>query len=81
MKKSSIKRKEINELKGEIELKASTVKSSQTMFAKELQNGLGKEIKEKLKEQEEKMKIENTVSNTKKNFWQKLKENFKKINS
>lgn len=64
------KRRAIDELRGEIELKESVVKASQEIFAKQLEGGLGKEIKEHLSEQEHPKR---------KNMWVKLKENFLKI--
>lgn len=68
---SNVKRKAIDELKGEIELKNDTVKAAQVMLANQLKNGLGQEIRDTLS---------NEQKTEKKTFWQRLKENFKKIN-
>lgn len=72
METSNAKRKAIEELKGEIELKNDTVKAAQIMFAKQLKDGMGQDMKNVLQNEQE---------SKKKTFWQKLKENFKKINA
>lgn len=65
---SNAKRKALDELKGEIELKNDTLKAAQYMMAKQLKEGLGKHIKETLEQQ-----------NKKKTFWERIKENIKKL--
>lgn len=64
------KRRAIDELQGEIELKGNVVKAYQEMFAKSLREGMGEEMKKSLPKPTKK---------TKQNFWTKLKENFIKI--
>lgn len=66
----TVKRRAIEELQGEIELKENVVKAYQQMFAKSLKDGMGEEMKKSLPKQPKK---------TKQNFWTKLKENFIKI--
>lgn len=64
------KRRAIDELRGEIELKENVVKASQEIFAKQLKGELGKEIKQNLSK---------PVQEKKKSTWVKLKENFLKM--
>jgi hypothetical protein len=66
----TVKRRAIEELQGEIELKENVVKAYQQMFAKSLKDGMGEEMKKSLPKPPQK---------TKQNFWTKLKENFIKI--
>ena len=72
MEENSPKRKAIEELKGEIELKESTVKAAQEMFARQLNNGMGQEIRDVLSK---------NIENKKVSFWQRIKENFRKLNN
>ena len=65
---SEAKRNEVNELKGEIELKASVVKSEQEIFANQLTSGLG-----------ESMMMVLTTKKKPETFWQRIKRNLKKI--
>ena len=60
--------KQIDELKGEIELKATILKANQELFAKQLRDGLGGEIKKQL-------------SKPKESLWQRIVKNFKKLNT
>ena len=64
------KRRAIDELKGEIELKESVVKASQEIFARQLRGELGVEIKKELSKKDKPKR---------KNLWTKLNENFLKI--
>jgi len=68
MATNSAKRKAIEELKGEIELKGETLKAAQIMLEKQLHEGLGEEIKQTLRKKDEN-----------KTFWQKLRDNFAKL--
>ena len=66
---SNAKRKALDELKGEIELKNDTLKAAQYIVAKQLKEGMGAQIRETLEQQ-----------NKKKTFCQRIKENIKKLN-
>lgn len=65
---SNAKRKALDELMGEIELKNDTLKAAQYMMAKQLKEGMGEQIKTTLEQQ-----------NKQKTFWEKIKENIKKL--
>ena len=63
-------RKEADALRGEIQMKESSVKAWQNDFASELNGGLGQEMLEKLSEAQ---------SDPPKNFWDRVRKNLKKI--
>ena len=65
---SNAKRKALDELRGEIELKNDTLKAAQYMMAKQLKEGMGEQIKSTLEQQSKD-----------KTFWERIKENIKKL--
>jgi hypothetical protein len=64
--------KQIDELKGEIELKATILEANQELFAKQLRGGLGDEIKKQLSKPPEVHK---------ESLWRRIVKNFKKLNT
>ena len=69
---NNAKKEQIEALKGEIELKESTLKSAQELFAKYLRGGVGVQMKELLVELPEAQK---------ENLWKRILKNLKKINT
>ena len=69
---NSAKKEQIEALKGEIELKESTLKSTQELFAKYLRGGAGVQMKELLVELPEAQK---------ESLWKRILKNLKKINT